>query len=329
MAGRGKKNSKGGKSRLGEDTLATSRQIMEAFLQGAATPTNRNREEEKIEQVEKNVSKKPLNTESASDEEWQSEMRTLIEKEAGLTEEQTKKVMTIVLRAFRLRVVQEAKKVAMHAVVEEYDTRKSQRSIIIHRADLWVIREDAGLLNLTLAEKVTVAIHQLTGGAVSVLDAYALGRWDSPTPATAVLVTFGSRTQKTTFFKLLARKGSNDPKLKVMSCRDVFPKRLVNEAKKLAEKGSALRSAGSIAAFRVVARGQGCIPILEVKGWVAEGHRESQWKIFSGEEPKPQRKGGGSSPRGLTKPGTMPSTLVKPTPGISRLSVVDGGQESI
>jgi len=38
----------------------------------------------------------------------------------------------------------------------------------------------------------------------------------------------------------------------------------------------------------VVARGDGCVPILEVKGWEADGRRESRWRIFM-DEGLPQR----------------------------------------
>ena len=38
----------------------------------------------------------------------------------------------------------------------------------------------------------------------------------------------------------------------------------------------------------MVARGDGCVPILEVKGWEADGRRESRWRIFM-DEGLPQR----------------------------------------
>jgi len=304
---------------------SSSRQFMENFLQTASTPTKRNREGEEMD--EESVAKRAAQCEEESnaegEEEWQVEMRSNFEKEVGLTEEQVTKVMNIVMRAFRLRVIHEAKKVAVQTIMDEQDNRTSYNSIIIHRADQWVDKA-AGLevgphaVNLTLAERVTVAIHQLTGGSVAVLDAYALGRWDSPTPVTAVLVTFGSRTQKSTFFKILARKAGGDAKLRVISCRDAFPKRLLKDAKELADKGSSLRNSGAIASFRVVARGMGCIPVLEVKGWLGDGYKEARWRIYGGDEPLPQREGG-SRRRSLTKTGTVPSTPLRPA-GINRLS---------
>jgi len=143
----------------------------------------------------------------AGEAEWQLEIRNEIVKEAGLTGEQAAKVMGIVMRAFMLRVTEEAKKVAMHADGEDQDVRKSGNSIIIHRAEQWVARE-SGQLNLGLAERVAVAVHRMTAGSVAVLDAFTLGRWDSASPPTAVLLTLGSGSQENIFFKIFHGGGS-------------------------------------------------------------------------------------------------------------------------
>jgi len=143
----------------------------------------------------------------AGEAEWQLEIRKEIVKEAGLTEEQVAKVMGIVMKAFKLRVTEEARKVAMHADGEDQDVRKSGNSIIIHRAEQWVAKE-SGQLNLNLAEKVTMAVHRMAAGSVAVLDAFTLGRWDAASPPTAVLLTLGSRSQENTFFKIFHGGGS-------------------------------------------------------------------------------------------------------------------------
>ncbi len=310
---------------------SSSRQIMENFLQSAATPVKRPRQTNMTpeeERASKRTQQEEEEFESASEgeAEWQNELRRNILQEAGLTEEQAATVMNLVMQAFRLRVVQEAKKVATQIVLEDQDCRKSYNSIIIHKADQWVDKE-AGPLYLNLAEKTTMAIHQLTGGSVAVLDAYTLGRWEVQNPPTAVMVTFGSRSQKTTFFKILAKRAMQDPKLKVISCRDAFPKRLVQSAKELAQKGNGLRTAGKIAAFRVVARGTGCLPVLETKGWVEEGRRELRWKVHmdedggqGGQGGLPQRDGGARTRR-LLKAGAAPPTPIKPASLSARLSV--------
>jgi hypothetical protein len=50
-----------------------------------------------------------------------------------------------------------------------------------------------------------------------------------------------------------------------ISCRDAFPKDKVSDAKALVDKGMGLKRNGKIAAFTVVARGPGCIPVLKVR----------------------------------------------------------------
>ena len=90
----------------------------------------------------------------------------------------------------------------------------------------------------------------MTAGSVAVLDAFTLGRWDAASPPTAVLLTLGSRSQKNTFFKILARRAAKgDQEIRVISCRDAFPKKHLQAAKNLAKRGNALRTGGSVASF--------------------------------------------------------------------------------
>lgn len=241
--------------------------------------------------------------EEEEDGEWQQTLRSNIMNEVGLSAEQVEKVMKIVMEAFKAQVVRESKRVALQTVHEDYEVRRSGNSIIIHRADQWVSTE-SGPYGLNLAEKVTMAIHNMTGGAVAVLDSFALGRWDAESPSSAVMVTFGSRTQKSTFFKILAKKVSQDAALRVISCRDAFPKKHIQAAKEVAKKGNYLKSQGSVAAFRVVARGNGCLPILEVKGYEDGGRREARWRVYT-EEGLPQRD---RRERRLQAAGTGPAT---------------------
>jgi hypothetical protein len=163
----------------------------------------------------------------------------------------------------------------------------------------------------------------MTDGAVTVLDSYSLGRWDSPTPSSAALVVFGSRTQKTTFFKILARRAPLDTQLREISCRDAFPKKYVHAAKDLAQRGSTLRTQGKIASFRIVARGNGCFPVLEVKGRDEQGRKESRWRVYVHED---REEGGDTRP--LARPGSVPATPGK-LPGISRLSTADRPQPTV
>ncbi len=68
-----------------------------------------------------------------------------------------------------------------------------------------------------------------------------------------------------------------------ISCRDAFPKDKVTEAKALVEKGMGLKRNGKIAAFRVVARGPGCIPVLEARYRGRDGHTYG-WEVWKEDE---------------------------------------------
>ena len=192
----------------------SSRQIMENFVQ-TGTPGKRRADNlSPQDNAAKRTADKNEDTDSEVDAEelaWQQELRNDIIKEVGITMEQADKVMGMVMKAFKLRVAEMARKMAKQVVTEKKEISRSSKSIIMHRADQWVGAE-AGPLNLNLAERVTMAIHGLARGAVAVLDAFTLGRWDAQTPPTAVMVTFGSRMQKTTFFKICLLYTSPSPR---------------------------------------------------------------------------------------------------------------------
>ena len=50
-----------------------------------------------------------------------------------------------------------------------------------------------------------------------------------------------------------------------VAIRDMFPKEMVNDVKGLLKKGLELKKRGKIASYKVVARGPGLIPVLEVR----------------------------------------------------------------
>jgi hypothetical protein len=310
----------------------TKQTSMKTFLQTAATPTKR---DSGALSPHDNAAKRPQDGDSSEGEtgeaEWQQELRENMAGVAGLSEQQVEQVMEMVLRAFKLRITEVARRISRAAAVDDYETRKSCNSIIIHRADQWVSGQ-VDTIGFNLAEKVTKAVHKMTEGAVAVLDAFTLGRWDANVQPTAVMVTFGSRTQKTSFFRILAaraRQGAQE--VRVISCRDAFPKKHLQSAKDLVKIGADRKTAGAIAAFRVVARGEGCVPVLEVKGWIGEGRRENIWRIYEGNTTgtgMPQREGGARTTReqrrgegGLNKP----ATPRKPTGSTSNLSLGRGG----
>ena len=73
--------------------------------------------------------------------------------------------------------------------------------------------------------------------------------------------------------------------MKAISCRDAFPKQYLQQAKELAREGGELKAGGRIVASRVIARGYGCIPELEIKGLAGDGKRETRWRVHQEEGP--------------------------------------------
>src|SRR5450830_1172989 len=100
--------------------------------------------------------------------------------------------MEMVVEAVKVRIVKETEKAARAAVVaervqnrEDKGDRKSSRSVLIHRADLWV-EQDTQTQGYGLAERVTAAVCKATHGMVQVRDAFLLGRWNAVNPPTTV-----------------------------------------------------------------------------------------------------------------------------------------------
>jgi hypothetical protein len=57
-----------------------------------------------------------------------------------------------------------------------------------------------------VAERVTSAIHRISGGMVTVMDSFAIGVWQVGRPSNSVYLTFGSTQQKITFFRIMANR---------------------------------------------------------------------------------------------------------------------------
>ena len=64
-----------------------------------------------------------------------------------------------------------------------------------------------------------------------------------------------------------------------MAIRDCFPKELIPDSQRLVQKGLMLKKNGQVELFKVVARGPGVIPVLEVRK-KANGGGLTKWEIF-------------------------------------------------
>ena len=65
--------------------------------------------------------------------------------------------------------------------------------------------------------------------------------------------------------------------------RDMFPKEMVNDVRGLLKKGLELKKGGKSASYKVIARGPGLIPVLEVRKRGPSGQL-LRWEIYKQEE---------------------------------------------
>jgi hypothetical protein len=211
------------------------------------------------------------------------------------------------------RVMIQAHSIAKEVFHRESELKKCRRSLLIHNVDKWV-ENDKETEGYSLADRATAAVHKMTGGMVTVQEAFPLGQWKMGQAPTSVYMTFGSARQKTCFFRVLANKmrvaaaqanGGPTP-LGGISCRDAFPKDKVNDAKALVDKGMGLKRSGKIVAFRVVARGPGCLPVLEARHRGRDGLSYG-WEVWKEDERmedghEGQARGRGESRDGARRP---------------------------
>ena len=288
------------KKKANQANQANSQDIRN-FLQAAATPAKRVREVDNTSPRDQQAAKKPAQNEEEDEEEGGDiieAMRRKIMEKAGLSPQQVEAVMEVVIEGVKellqkatkevaASAAKEATKAAADAANRRWEADRCRRSILIHNADRWVGDADNGY---GLAENITAQIHRCMAHTVLVMDAFTIGQWVNNKPPSSVFVTFGSVAQKATFFRVLARciqeKKPGYEQLRGISCRDAFPKEFVLESKRLAQKGFVLRQNGQVAAFRVVARGPACIPVLEVRARL-QGNARGRWEIFKSQE-RPQ-----------------------------------------
>ena len=247
--------------------------------QAAKRTTQREDEEEDGENVQLVDME---DTDEGTEEPWQAKLRQTIMEAAGLTPEQASICMQHIKKTFKDKVAEEARKVAKKVFRDEVEASKCRRSILMHNADKWVA-EDQMTMGYSLAERVTAAVHRICGGMINVVDCFAVGAWQGGRMPSSVYLSFGSAQQKSTFFRIMANRirfGNEAARsIRVLACRDAFPKELIPEAKRLAQKGMELRINGEVASFRVVARGMGCIPVLETRERMSGG-QTARWAVY-------------------------------------------------
>ena len=73
--------------------------------------------------------------------------------------------------------------------------------------------------------------------------------------------------------------------LKGVAFRDCFPKELIPDSQRLFQEGMMLKKNGQVELFKVVARGPGVIPVLEVRK-KASGGGLTKWEVSVGSDEK-------------------------------------------
>ena len=179
------------------------------------------------------------------------------------------------------------KAATISAISTDKELDRCGRSIIIHNADKMVPignetfngRGDR-LFNYSLADRVTETLHTQCNMMIAVQEAYSLG-WRNGKPSTSVCVVLGSRHQKGVVYRTVAghmrAKTAFGEMLQTVSVRDAFPKDKLPDSRKLVQKGMELKRRGKVATFKVVAKGAGCFPVLEVK------KKGGRWEVHQDE----------------------------------------------
>ena len=166
---------------------------------------------------------------------------------------------------------------------KEQELDKCSRSIIIHNANMIAMEDDNDYINYNLAEKVTETLHTMCRSMICVMEAYPMGQWKDGKPPTSVCVVLGSPRQKGVIFRTIAgnmrAETAIGKALKGVAIRDCFPKELIPDSQRLFQKGMMLKKNGQVELFKVVARGPGVIPVLEVRKKANSGGL-TKWEVF-------------------------------------------------
>jgi len=199
----------------------------------------------------------------------------------------------------QLRNVQ---KVGERAAEKVYSTKEENdrcaRSVLVFNADKWQIGDiaDDVLGRQPLADHITEVIHTMTRMMVTVQDSFPLGKREIGKDPKIVRVIFGSVRQKNVFFRCIAahmKKGTSIGKaMRLVSIRDCFPRAKIEESKQRAAHGWQMKRDGKIAAYKVVARGPECVPVLEIKQKDEQGRPARNWEVYIEQEQQEQEDGG-------------------------------------
>jgi hypothetical protein len=150
----------------------------------------------------------------------------------------------------------------------EIDNRKCIDSLVLYNVQSLMYPKDSFYDKVMPEEAVMEALKRMTRHMITVLSVVTMARTEKGFP-TIMKITLGDVRQKGTLFRCLAHAKKEMPDMYEMfrgvAFRDCFPLMYKEEVKKMVSAGIERKNAGEIGAFRVVARGAGCIPVLQKK----------------------------------------------------------------
>jgi hypothetical protein len=155
--------------------------------------------------------------------------------------------------------------------IQEIEDRKCNDALILYNVHKMAYPQGGrcGFYDKVRPEEAVVhALKKMTRNLATIQSAVTLARTENGFPMT-MKVVLGEPGQKGTLFRSLAVAKTDMPELYEMfrgvAFRDCFPHKYRGEVKKMVAEGLDLKNNGKIAAFRVIARGAGCAPVLQKK----------------------------------------------------------------
>jgi alkylhydroperoxidase/carboxymuconolactone decarboxylase family protein YurZ len=153
-------------------------------------------------------------------------------------------------------------------MLQELENRKCSDSLVLYNVQNMVYPRNSFYDKVRPEEAIMNALKTMTRHLATILSVTTLARTEKGFPMT-VKVVLSDPMQKGTLFRSLAHAKTEMPDLYEMfrgvAFRDCFPQIHREEVKKMVAEGMEMKNAGEVAAFRVVARGHTCSPVLQKK----------------------------------------------------------------
>jgi hypothetical protein len=165
--------------------------------------------------------------------------------------------------------------------LQELENRKCSDSLVLYNVQNMIYPSNSFYDKVRPEEAIMDALKKMTRHLATILSVVTLARTEKGFPMT-VKVVLSDPMQKGTMFRSLAIAKTEMPDLYEMfrgvAFRDCFPQIHRGEVKKMVAEGMEMKNAGQVAAFRVVARGPSCSPVLQKKMKNSVKWQEHNWR---------------------------------------------------